>query len=173
MKKLISLLLIFNTIQVFSQNVVNQTKDKNTKVNWKAGVTYIKDTGEVCNTQWASKVLDFSSQYSKYKRSAKMVLGWPNAMFPGGESDAAWSVKSKGGKEDTKPAFIKVGYDKPMKIRQVVICENNAPGAITEVIIYGTQKGEQQTIYTAQPKALEQKAWVVLGYIVKVLNSAY
>ncbi len=156
-----SVLLSFLSIYSFSQNVVNQTKDTTTKVNWKAGVTYIKDTAEQCSTQWASKVLDFSSQYSKYKRSAKMALGWPNAMFPGGESDAAWSVKAKNGQEDTKPGFIKVGFEKPMKIRQVVVCENNAPGAITEVIIYGTKKGEEETVYKAQPKALQQKTRVL------------
>ena len=162
MKKIIgTLLIIFAQISVFSQEVENKTKDKNTNVEWEAGVVYIKDTVEICNTQWAYKVLDYSSQFSKTKKSAKMVLGWPNAVITGGESDAAWSVKLKNGQEEPKPAFIKVAYEKPMKIRQVVVCENNAPGAITEIIIYGTKKGEQETIYKSEAKAINKKTRVL------------
>jgi len=111
-----------------------------------------------CNVQWASKVLDFSSQYSKTEKSAKMVLGRPNVLPRGGDATTAWAVKAKNGQELAQPAFIKVGFANPMIIQQIAIAESFNAGAITEVIIYGTEKGQEQLVYKGQAAAAKENS---------------
>jgi OmpA-OmpF porin, OOP family len=97
------------------------------------------------NVQWASKVINYSSQLEYESYSAKQSLGLPNSMPSKGYAASAWSPSS-----DERKEFIQVGFDKPMKIRQVIIAENNAPGAVYRVVIYDAQKQEHE-VYRQQP----------------------
>jgi outer membrane protein OmpA-like peptidoglycan-associated protein len=89
--------------------------------------------------QWASKVLGVSSELSEVERAqssqykAEQVLGKPNKLPDWGQSYCAWSP-SKPNNPDGE--WIKVGFEKPMKINQIVIAENHNPGAISKVAIY-------------------------------------
>ncbi|RLD25787.1 MAG: OmpA family protein [Bacteroidetes bacterium] len=84
------------------------------------------------NTQWASEVIEFSSQYMSTKYSADQILGQPNSFPKGGDSKLSWSPKD----EDGKLEFIKVKFDNPMPVQQVVVYENHHPGAVSAVYLY-------------------------------------
>ncbi|OFY33062.1 MAG: hypothetical protein A2275_00515 [Bacteroidetes bacterium RIFOXYA12_FULL_35_11] len=104
--------------------------------------------------QWANRVVEFSSQYSKQEKSAAQILGKPNVLPVGGLSPCAWTVKKKGSEDNPKPAFIRVGWEKPMRVQQVAIAESFNPGAIEKIILYGKEKGVEQVVYEASPAAV-------------------
>ncbi len=157
-------LIILTASVLFGQNVVNKTKADSNKVTWNAVLAKEKDLKadttikKECKAQWASKVIKFSSQYSKFDKAALQVLGKPNVLPRGGEAKTAWTVKYKNGKEMSGPAYIIVGYQKPMIIQQVAIAESFNPGAITKVTIYGEEKGQEQKVYEATPTPAKVKA---------------
>lgn len=106
--------------------------------------------------QWATKVLEFSSEYTgsngqQYR--ATQLLGKPNKL-PQAESGAsAWhSAQPDAGEE-----WIKVGFETPMEIRQVVIAENFGAGCVTNVVAYDTQNKEY-TLYKSRPEATKRGA---------------
>jgi outer membrane protein OmpA-like peptidoglycan-associated protein len=102
-------------------------------------------TAAAQNVQWAGKVINYSSQLEYESYSAKQALGEPNSMPSKGYATTAWAASS-----DDRKEFLQVGFDKPMKIKQVIIAENNAPGAIYRVAIYDTQKQERE-VYKQKP----------------------
>ena len=89
--------------------------------------------------QWASHVIGFSSQASKTAYSADQVLGPPNKFPAYGDCGCAWTPKSG---ERATPEYIKVGFAKPQRLRQVILAENLNPGAITRVAGYDYQSQE-------------------------------
>ncbi len=95
--------------------------------------------------QWASKLLEFSSEHSENAWSARQVLGPPNAMPQGGDSPTAWAPKFGKGIQ-----YVKVGFKDPMPIRQVAIVENFNPGAIMNVYAYDTE-GKEYLLRSFQP----------------------
>ncbi len=95
--------------------------------------------------QWASKLLEFSSEHSESAWSARQVLGPPNAMPQGGDSPTAWAPKFGKGIQ-----HIKVSFEDPMPIRQVAIVENFNPGAIMNVYAYDTE-GKEYLLRSFQP----------------------
>ncbi|MCB9230802.1 MAG: OmpA family protein [Bacteroidia bacterium] len=90
---------------------------------------------------WASKVLGFSSQYEDKKFSAEQILGKPDVLPEYKDSPCAWSPFKDQNKEED---WIKVGYQKPMRIRQVAIAESHNPGAVTRVYLYDNAGKEYQ-----------------------------
>jgi outer membrane protein OmpA-like peptidoglycan-associated protein len=81
--------------------------------------------------QWATKVLDFSTELTSAQYSANQILGKPNVMPYGGQNPSAWTPDRKGKKE-----FIKVAFDIPMEIQQVAIAESANPSALYRVLAY-------------------------------------
>ena len=106
----------------------------------------ISATSYAQNVQWASKVLEVSSQISDTQFSGKQALKSPNVLPAGGENPNAWTPDRPNRKE-----FIKVGFDEPMRIRQIVIAESYNPSAISAVYAYDTQ-GKEYLIETFQPQ---------------------
>ncbi|MCX7953980.1 MAG: OmpA family protein [Bacteroidales bacterium] len=100
---------------------------------------------------WASKVIDFSSEYSSTIKSAKQILGKPSVLPGSGKSPCAWTYKkqAKDGKE-----FIKVGFDHPIRPRQVAVAENYKPGAIEKIILYGKNNNQYIVVYENEAKLL-------------------
>ena len=92
-------------------------------------------------TQWASTVIDKSSEVSEKQYSASQVLGKPNVMPAGGESPSAWTPSRASRKE-----YIKVGFAEPMQIRQVAIAESYNPGTITAIYAYDATGNEYKLI---------------------------
>lgn len=142
-------------------NQTNKTALDSNFLKWQAALIKDSIAGSKSDKNvkifWADKVAGFSSQYSKTERGAVQALGKPNAYPTGGNSYTAWSVKEKDGIEADKNAYIKVGYSTPAIIQQVVIAESFNPGAITQVIVYGTN-GEKQVVYDGVARQVNKKS---------------
>ena len=95
--------------------------------------------------EWASKVVAYSTQYSATQYSAQQVLGKPNCMPQGGDNPCSWAPSKKSSKE-----FIEVGFDKPMKIQQVIISENYNAGMIRKVMLIDAS-GKKYKVYRGLP----------------------
>jgi outer membrane protein OmpA-like peptidoglycan-associated protein len=90
--------------------------------------------------QWASYVVDFSSEYSSlrnpFQRKAMQALGKPNKLPAYGLTACAWSASEKNSEDDE---WLELGFEHPMAIRQVAIAENYNAGAISEIWAYDTK----------------------------------
>jgi OmpA-OmpF porin, OOP family len=103
------------------------------------------------DVQWASKVIEFSSELTPVQYSAEQVLGKPTVLPAAGESPTAWTPN-----RPNKEEFIKVGFSDPMPIRQVVIAESYGPTAITQVYIYDTS-GKEYPVGSFSPRSIPLK----------------
>jgi len=98
--------------------------------------------------QWATKLIQFSSQLSSNQYSAQQALGKPNVLPGGGESPNAWVPDKPGRKE-----FLKVGFDRPINIRQVAVAESYNPSALSRVLAYD-ERDTEHVIYTFNPSSI-------------------
>lgn len=101
--------------------------------------------------QWASRVIEFSSELTPIQYSAKQVVGKPNVLPAGGQSPNAWTPERPG-----RPEFLKLGYENPMSIRQIAIAESHGPSAITRVLVYD-EAGKEYLLNTLSPMAVPLK----------------
>jgi len=85
--------------------------------------------------QWATEVIEYSSQFSGKDFSAAQVTGPPNAFKFGGKDPMAWMASSPDAQE-----YLVVGFGSPIKIRQIAIVESNNPGAIEMIYVYDENK---------------------------------
>ena len=105
-------------------------------------------TSVTAQTQWASRLIAFSSEYTdnghpkRYR--AQQVLGKPNKLPAIGSSPCAWSPA----RQNMGTEWIEVGFEVPQAIQQVAIGESYNPGAILKVEALG-EKGQALTIYEA------------------------
>lgn len=81
--------------------------------------------------EWASSVIEYSSEVSTLFFSAQQIIGKPNVTPYGEENPNAWTPS-----RPKRMDFIKVGFDKPMKIRQVAVVESYNPGALYRIYAY-------------------------------------
>lgn len=109
--------------------------------------------------QWATKVIQFSSQLSPGQYSAEQALGKPNVLPAGGESPNAW-VPDKPGKKD----WLKLGFDKPMNIRQIAIAESYNPSALSRVLAYD-ESNTEHLIYSFNPSSIPLKGRMLNVFI--------
>ncbi len=98
--------------------------------------------------EWAGSILSHSSQFSVRQYSAKQILGKPNVLPNLGASPNAWSPKKK-----SRIEYIKVGFDKPMRIRQVAVAETHNPGGIEKIYAYD-KNGNEYLLNTFEAKFL-------------------
>lgn len=91
--------------------------------------------------QWASKVLDFSSEMSERQYSAEQVTGQPDALPADGESPNAWTPR-----RPNRDEFLKVAFAEPMRIRQIAIAENFNPTAVSAIYTYDPEGREYKMV---------------------------
>jgi OmpA-OmpF porin, OOP family len=101
--------------------------------------------------QWATKVIEFSSQLTPVQYSAQQALGKPNVLPAGGQNPNAWVPDKPNRKE-----FLKLGFDNPMPIRQIAIAESYNPSALFKVYVYD-QSGREYEINTLNPRSVPLK----------------
>src|SRR5262245_48604903 len=89
---------------------------------------------QTVHVQWASKVLEVSSELTPIQYSAKQALGKPTVLPGGGLNPGAWMPNKAKRRE-----FIKVGFDIPMRIRQVAIAESFNPSTVFKITAYDMQ----------------------------------
>lgn len=101
--------------------------------------------------QWASKVLEFSSELTHAQYSAQQALGKPNVMPAGGDNPNAWMPDKPNRKE-----FLKLGFDKPMSIKQIAIAESFNPSGLYRIVVYD-EAGKEYELSTFNPMAIPMK----------------
>jgi outer membrane protein OmpA-like peptidoglycan-associated protein len=101
--------------------------------------------------QWASKVIEFSSELTPIQYSAQQVLGKPNVLPAGGPNPNAWSPDRPKRKE-----FIKVGFEKPIPVRQIAIAESHNPSALFRVLVYD-ESGNEYPLSSLNPMSIPLK----------------
>lgn len=101
--------------------------------------------------QWASKVIDVSSELTPVQYSAQQVLGKPNVLPAGGQNPNAWTPDKPKRKE-----FIKVGFDTPMQIQQIAIAESHNPSAVFKIYTYD-EAGREYLIRSNNPIVIPVK----------------
>lgn len=104
--------------------------------------------GVAQQVQWASRVIGFSSEYVSAKTprqfSAQQIIGKPNKLPNTGSSVCAWSPATEA---SITEEWIKVGYAKPMRIKQIAIAENFNAGSVSR--IYGYDASDKEyLLYT-------------------------
>ncbi len=102
--------------------------------------------------QWASKVLEFSSELTPVQYSAQQALDKPNVLPAGGQNPNAWTPD-----KPKRTEFIKLGYANPIQIQQIAIAESYNPSALFKVFIYD-ETGKEYLIHTFNPMAVPLKA---------------
>ena len=100
------------------------------------------------SVQWASKVIDFSSELTPIQYSARQALGQPNVLPAGGQNPGAWTPD-----KPKRAEFIKLGYATPMQIQQIAIAESYNPGALYKVYVYD-EAGREYLVNTFNPMAV-------------------
>ena len=102
--------------------------------------------------QWASKVLEFSSELTPVQYSAQQALGKPNVLPAGGQNPNAWTPD-----KPKRSEFIKLGFANPIQIQQIAIAESYNPSALFKLYTYD-EAGKEYLIHTFNPKAIPLRA---------------
>jgi OOP family OmpA-OmpF porin len=100
-------------------------------------------------TQWVSTIIEASSEQSPREYSAEQLIGKPNVTPGTGANPNAWMPF----RED-KEEYVKVGFEVPIRIRQIAIAESFNPGAIYQVFVYDKSDNEF-LINTFEPGPIE------------------
>jgi OOP family OmpA-OmpF porin len=111
--------------------------------------------------QWASKVLEFSSELTPVQYSAQQILGKPNVMPAGGQNPNAWTPDKPQRKE-----FIKVGFDHPMQVSQIAVAESYNPSALYRILLYD-EAGKEYVARTLNPIAVPLQGRMLDAFIEK------
>lgn len=98
--------------------------------------------------QWASKVIDFSSELTPVQYSARQILGKPNVLPAGGQNPNAWTPDKPKRKE-----FIKIGYDNPIQVKQIAIAESYNPSGLFKVFLYD-EAGTEYLVHSFNPMTI-------------------
>lgn len=101
--------------------------------------------------QWASEVLEFSSELTPLQYSAQQVTGKPNVLPSAGESPNAWTPAHA-----NKPEILKVGFKEPMAIKQIAIAESYNPTTLSKIFIYD-EHGVEHSLKAFNPKSIPLK----------------
>ncbi|NOT75156.1 MAG: OmpA family protein [Cyclobacteriaceae bacterium] len=102
--------------------------------------------------QWASKVIEFSSELTPVQYSAQQALGKPNVLPEGGQNPNAWTPD-----KPRRQEFLKLGYAKPMQIVQIAIAESHNPSAVFKIYAY-EENGTEHLLRSINPGPKPQKA---------------
>lgn len=108
-------------------------------------IVLFQSKGFAQEVQWASKVLDVSSELTPVQYSAEQALGKPNVMPAGGQNPGAWTPDKPKRRE-----YIKLGYDHPIQIQQIAIAESYNPSALFRILIYD-EAGNEYPVHNFNP----------------------
>ncbi len=87
--------------------------------------------------QWASEVIEFSSELTPIQYSASQALGKPDVLPAGRESASAWTPNRA-----NKSEFLKLGFKEAMKVRQIAVGESYNPSALNKIFLYDESGNE-------------------------------
>lgn len=101
---------------------------------------------------WADKVIDYSSEYSPTRWSARQILGPPDVYPEYGDIERAWTPASR----DKGEEYIEVGFPYIGPICGVVVYETYNPGAIVKIILKDTE-GNYHVVWEKDDKEKDSK----------------
>src|SRR5690606_12063001 len=101
--------------------------------------------------QWATSVIEFSSELTPVQYSAQQALGKPNVLPAGGQNPNAWTPNKPNRKE-----FIKLGFSNPISVRQVAIAESHNPSALYRILLYD-EAGNEYELNVLNPSSIPLK----------------
>lgn len=101
--------------------------------------------------QWATGVVEVSSEFTELEYSARQALLKPNILPSGGDNPNAWRPYKPNTEE-----FIKVEFELPMPIEQIAIGETYNPGAISKVYAYDPD-GNEYLVFEQQPGPVREQ----------------
>lgn len=110
-------------------------------------LTFISSQAQ--ETQWVSTILEASSEMSSREYSVEKIIGEPDVTPGTGGSPNAWMPFSEDREE-----YVKVGFENPVKIRQIAIAESFNPSAIYQIYLYD-RSGNEFLINTFSPRPVE------------------
>ena len=113
---------------------------------------------------WADKVNDFTTELSPAEYSAQQVLGKPNAMPQGGDNPNAWMPA-----KPNRMEYIKVSFERPIRVQQIIISESYNPSAVFEIYLYN-RNGNEFLVHTFEPKPLDITGGRVLNVFIERTN---
>ena len=113
-------------------------------------VLFLLSFSSICpaqSVQWASRVVGVSSEkkgdISGGQYRASQTLGRPSKLLQPGETPCAWSPFYADGTADE---WVQVGFETPIRARQIVVAENVNPGAVIKVIVFD-EAGAEHVVY--------------------------
>jgi outer membrane protein OmpA-like peptidoglycan-associated protein len=115
--------------------------------------------------QWASKLVRITSQLRNIgPYSAYQLLGKPNILSRAGETNpCSWSSSKDNNRISVSITDnLRVGFAVPVKARQVAVAENVNPGAISAILVRGSNPQEVDTVYKAKPQ-VQPVSWRMLN----------
>jgi OmpA-OmpF porin, OOP family len=117
--------------------------------------------------QWATSVLEFSSELTAGQYAAQQALGKPNVIsdpngkLTGGQSPSAWAPDKPNRKE-----FLKLGFATPLSIQQIAIAESHNPSALYRVLAYD-EAGKEYELMVLNPQVVPLKSRMLNVFVEK------
>ncbi len=121
-------------------------------------ISFITLTG-FANIQYASEVIDFSSQYTESSWSAQQLLGAPDTYPDYGDIMTAWASQSADGSRE----YLVLGYSSPMQVSHIGIFETYNPGAVDTIYVRNASNGQWNMVWsgTAIAQSAESRIFQV------------
>ncbi len=109
--------------------------------------------------QYASEIIDYSSQWSATNWSAQKILGPPDVYPQYGDDPDAWASETENGQRE----YIELRFPVAMTAGKVIIYETLYPGAVDSVYVRDPSSGLWILVWsaTAQPEPLTARAFEV------------
>lgn len=104
--------------------------------------------GQIRKIQWASSLEYQYNQYQEADYSAQKALGPPDAFPPGHINKNAFRLT-----DESEFGTIKLGFDVPQPVQQVIIIESNDPGRVVQVKLID-ELGYNYIIYQQEPQSI-------------------
>ena len=111
--------------------------------------------------QWATKVIEFSSELTPVQYAAEQALGKPNVLPATGQNPNAWTPD-----KPKRAEFIKLGYGNPISIQQIAIAESYNPGSLFKVYTYD-ESGKEYLVHTFNPMSVPLKGRMLNVFVEK------
>lgn len=111
--------------------------------------------------QWATKVIEFSSELTPVQYAAEQALGKPNVLPATGQNPSAWTPD-----KPKRAEFIKLGYANPISIQQIAIAESYNPGSLFKVYTYD-EAGKEYLVHTFNPMSIPLKGRMLNVFVEK------
>lgn len=114
-------------------------------------VSILSVSAQAADFIWASKVISYSSQLDTKSYSAKQVIGPPSRLPNFGDCGCAWTPSLS---ENYFEEYIRVGFDKRIRVAQIIVNESFNAGAIKAIYLFD-QYNIPHLVYERKPEDIK------------------